>query len=445
MTMSTTTKDTGLLPGDSSTFSFSFSPMVIYAASELEVYLVVIATGVETLLVEGTGATTYSVPAIDATNGTTGAITYPADQVTPIATTSAVLIKRKLAQTQATVFNNQGGYFPKTLERQFDKYAMMIQALQEEVDRCLKLPITAPATFASTEIAPDALLTASTYVRINSGATGFDVAGISAGTTATASDAAPIDVNVSSASAGAGTDFSRQDHRHYLPTTVPRLATANVWTETQTLKKNPVVCAAALDLAAVAGNIFDITTGVNTVTSIPTMGAGTVVILQVDIAVTFTHHATNLVLPGGQSIVTKIGDVLMLYEYATADWRLISHMHGPTNTNGRLPAPDYESAETSLNNDAQITFAHGLTNLPSLVTLTLRANTATAQGFADNEESAFPLTWHGIADDDLLSVTWDATNIYVTTGLAIQLVDHVSFNSEAITQSEYDWVVRAWK
>ena len=116
-----------------------------------------------------------------------------------------------------------------------------------------------------------------------------------------------------------------------------------------------------------------------------------------------------------------------------------------TPRRARLLRPDFESVETSLDNDAQITFAHGLGARPLRVELLLRANTATAQGWADNEEATFSFPWSGAVADDGVDVTWDATSVYITQGLAIQLLDHASFNHETITQSEYDWVVRAWR
>lgn len=107
--------------------------------------------------------------------------------------------------------------------------------------------------------------------------------------------------------------------------------------------------------------------------------------------------------------------------------------------------PDYESAETSLNNDAQLTFTHGFGVVPSRVQVILRANTATAQGWADNEEAEFSFPWSGATADDGVDVSWDDTAIYITQGANIQLLDHTTFNHETITQTEYDWVVRAWK
>ena len=75
------------------------------------------------------------------------------------------------------------------------------------------------------------------------------------------------------------------------------------------------------------GNYFDIT-GTTTITSIATLGIGTVVRLHFDGILTFTHHATNLILPGGADILTAAGDEAELIEYASGDWRLLSYQRG---------------------------------------------------------------------------------------------------------------------
>ena len=103
------------------------------------------------------------------------------------------------------------------------------------------------------------------------------------------------------------------------------------------------------------------------------------------------------------------------------------------------------SAELTLDNDAELTaVAHSLGRVPSKVEVILRANTATAQGWADNEETVFPLQWQGTNAHDSVSITFDGTNVTIVQGNAIQLVDHTSFLDEDITQSQYNWVVRAW-
>ena len=72
------------------------------------------------------------------------------------------------------------------------------------------------------------------------------------------------------------------------------------------------------------GNSFDIA-GTTTITSIDTIQIGTVVFLQFDGSLTFTHHSTNLVLPGAANIQTAAGDIAIMYEYATGDWRCINY------------------------------------------------------------------------------------------------------------------------
>ena len=72
------------------------------------------------------------------------------------------------------------------------------------------------------------------------------------------------------------------------------------------------------------GNLFDVT-GTTTITTIGTQGIGSIVTLQFDGALTFTHHSTNLILPGAANITTAAGDIAVMYEYASADWRCVSY------------------------------------------------------------------------------------------------------------------------
>lgn len=83
--------------------------------------------------------------------------------------------------------------------------------------------------------------------------------------------------------------------------------------------------ASAAALPVLADDIFNDVTGTTGITSIDALGIGTYKILQFDDAVTITHHATNLILPGGKNIITVAGDILCFYEYASNDWRLISN------------------------------------------------------------------------------------------------------------------------
>ena len=73
------------------------------------------------------------------------------------------------------------------------------------------------------------------------------------------------------------------------------------------------------------GNYFDVT-GTTTVTSINTTGgAGTQIKLHFDGAVLLTHHATNLILPGGANITTAAGDEAEFIEYGAGTYRCTNY------------------------------------------------------------------------------------------------------------------------
>lgn len=69
------------------------------------------------------------------------------------------------------------------------------------------------------------------------------------------------------------------------------------------------------------GNYFDVT-GTTTVTSFNSTGVvGTVIKLHFDAALTLTHHATNLILPGAANITTAAGDEAEFVEYESGKYR----------------------------------------------------------------------------------------------------------------------------
>jgi len=72
------------------------------------------------------------------------------------------------------------------------------------------------------------------------------------------------------------------------------------------------------------GRYFDIT-GTVAITAINSVSVGTVVKLQFDAALVLTHHATDLILPGGVSITTVAGDEAEFVEYASGDWRCTNY------------------------------------------------------------------------------------------------------------------------
>ena len=72
------------------------------------------------------------------------------------------------------------------------------------------------------------------------------------------------------------------------------------------------------------GNYVDVTGGI-AITSINSLGVGSWMIFNFTAALTFTHHATNLILPAGSNITTAAGDNAIMVEYDTGKWRCINY------------------------------------------------------------------------------------------------------------------------
>jgi hypothetical protein len=120
-------------------------------------------------------------------------------------------------------------------------------------------------------------------------------------------------------------------HGAITPTSIVNAGTTEATGTVKYSKGNDIASAGALTLGA-DGNYFDIT-GTTTVTSITTIKIGTVVKLHFDAILTLTHHATDLVLPGGANITTAAGDEAEFIEYATGDWRCTNYQTAADNPN----------------------------------------------------------------------------------------------------------------
>lgn len=115
--------------GSTTVFPFSFR---IFADTDL-VVTTADADGVETEL-ELT--TDYTVSGAGSYNG--GNVTLG----TALTSGHTVTIQRVLNITQGTDLRNQGAFFAETHEDVFDRLVMIGQQLQEQIDRCAKLPVT---------------------------------------------------------------------------------------------------------------------------------------------------------------------------------------------------------------------------------------------------------------------------------------------------------------
>jgi len=136
-----------------------------------------------------------------------------------------------------------------------------------------------------------------------------------------------------------------------------------------------VASAAALPLIT-DGNYFDVT-GTTSITSMNSMGVGTWIRLHFDAALTLTHQATDLILPGGANITTAAGDEAEFIEYASGDWRCVSY----TKANGNATVNTGAGTVSTTTGGTTIEF----TGIPSWATeITLHI-----QGLSTNGTSAY--------------------------------------------------------
>lgn len=84
-----------------------------------------------------------------------------------------------------------------------------------------------------------------------------------------------------------------------------------------------IASATTTDLGAVQGLMHDIT-GTTTITGLGTVRAGIWKILKFEGALTLTHNATSLILPGASNITTADGDVGIFISEGSGNWRCLA-------------------------------------------------------------------------------------------------------------------------
>lgn len=123
-------------PGNGSTTTFAFSFNIPEAGDE-QVYVTDSADAITGPLARNLYAVTgYGSP-------TGGQITYPLVG-SPLPAGSSLTIARNLADTQETVFGNQGPYFPQAVEQALDYVTMLLQQVSAVQNRALRVPIVDP-------------------------------------------------------------------------------------------------------------------------------------------------------------------------------------------------------------------------------------------------------------------------------------------------------------
>ncbi len=145
-------------------------------------------------------------------------------------------------------------------------------------------------------------------------------------------------INDYSTSAGSNTDVGGIDIDENCAPAGLNDAIREVMSHLAGWKDNFEIGADIASAGALAVNIvgmFHDVTGTTTITSLAaaTNDTSKLKFLQFDGALTLTHHATDLILPGAANITTAAGDIGIFYEYAAGDWRCVSYMRAAGASN----------------------------------------------------------------------------------------------------------------
>ena len=85
-----------------------------------------------------------------------------------------------------------------------------------------------------------------------------------------------------------------------------------------------VASASTADIGAAASNVVNIT-GTTTITALGTIAAGAMRWVKFAGALTLTHNATSLILPGAANITTAANDVGLFVSEGSGNWRCIAY------------------------------------------------------------------------------------------------------------------------
>jgi len=145
--------------GDGSVVAFTYA-FKITDEDFIEVIVKTNATGAESVRAIGTGSTNYAVTGVGEAAG--GTVTF----VTAPLSTETVVLRRSTTQTQALDLIENDNLPANSLENAFDKNLSIIQELQEQLDRSIKL--SRANTITSTEFTVSATDRASKVLAFDS-------------------------------------------------------------------------------------------------------------------------------------------------------------------------------------------------------------------------------------------------------------------------------------
>lgn len=141
------------------------------------------------------------------------------------------------------------------------------------------------------------------------------------------------------------------------------------WTSSDT-----IASAATTDIGAQAEAYLTVS-GTTTITAFGTVRTGTIRFLRFSGALTLTHNATSLILPGAANITTVAGDTAVFVSEGSGNWRCVSYQRAgsapPTVPKGHIYGLTLSNNTTDATNDIDIAVGEAASEggIPVLISL----------------------------------------------------------------------------
>jgi len=191
-----------------------------------------------------------------------------------------------------------------------------------------------------------------------------------------------------------------------------------------------VASASTVDLGAVVGRFVDVT-GTTTITSFGTVAAGIWRVVTFAGALTLTHNATSLILPGGANITTAAGDSMVAESLGSGNWKI--HIY--------MPAAGYPSkgyVDTGLSGKAAVAHTHAWSAITD-------RNVSEGTNSQDPNSAAYPVILTNHANSPDSSYYWHITTTYYSTsGNVAQIAVQYSDSNRVYARSRYGGTWTSW-
>jgi hypothetical protein len=210
--------------------------------------------------------------------------------------------------------------------------------------------------------------------------------------------------------------------------------------------------AATVAIGAAQSNTIQIS-GTTTITSFDTVASGAVRRLVFSGALTLTHNATKLILPGAANVTTAAGDAATFVSLGGGNWRCVGYQLAASAGGGGGSAAFskyYESPPQAITNDSLYTLAHGLGMRPKgVAVMAICISEVAGYVVGDTIEVAnniVPYIANSAGNSTGNNFLYDSSNLYVRVGQfrPFQFSGKNGGSIQVGFQTQWNLVFKAW-